>query len=255
MPCSASSSLTGSRPSGTKRIEPLVLDFSQFEWISFDCYGTLIDWESGILGYLRPLLERKGRDLSDAEILSLYSEFEPREQSGAYRSYRAVLASVVRDFARELRFDVADDEVAGLADSIRNWQPFDDTVPALRYLHSRYKLAIVSNIDDDLFVHSAQKMSVPFDCVVTAQQAQSYKPSARNFELLLDRIAVPCSRLLHVAESLYHDVRPANVLGITVVWVNRRQGKRAAASKLSKAKPDLEVPDLDRLAELVARSS
>jgi 2-haloacid dehalogenase len=232
-----------------------VLDFTNFAWISFDCYGTLIDWESGILRYLRPLVERDGRNLSDADILSLYSEFEPREQSGKYRSYREVLASVVRDFARELRFDVTNAEAAGLGDSIRNWHPFADTVPALRYLHSRCKLAIVSNIDDDLFAHSAEKLHVPLQCVVTAQQAQSYKPSAKNLELLLEKIAVPRSRLLHVAESLYHDVQPANVLGIALVWVNRRQGKEAAASRLTKAKPDLEVPDLESLAELVAQSS
>jgi len=232
-----------------------VLDFSQFEWISFDCYGTLIDWESGILGYLRPLCERKGRSLSDAEILSLYSELEPREQGGKYRTYRHVLASVVRDFGRELRFEVTEAEMAGLSDSIRSWQPFEDTVPALRYLHSHYKLAILSNIDDDLFAYSAQKLGVPFSCVVTAQQAQSYKPSARNFELLLEKIAVPRSRLLHVAESLYHDVGPANLLGITAVWVNRRQGRAAGASRLSKAKADLEVPDLDGLAQHAARPS
>jgi 2-haloacid dehalogenase len=165
-----------------------------------------------------------------------------------------VLASVVRDFALELRFAVTDGEAAGLADSIRNWQPFDDTVPALRYLHSRCKLAVLSNIDDDLFAFSARKLRVPFDCVVTAQQAQSYKPSARNFELLLEKIAVPRSKVLHVAESLYHDVGPANLLGITVVWVNRRQRKAAAASKHSKAKPDLEVPDLDSLARDAAQS-
>lgn len=226
-----------------------MLDVSQFEWISFDCYGTLIDWESGILGYLRPLLEGKGRILSDGEILSLYSEFEPREQSGKYRKYRDVLASVVRDYARELGFQATEAEAAGLADSIRTWQPFEDTVRALRNLHSRHKLAILSNIDDDLFAYSAQKLQVPFHCTVTAQQAQSYKPSAKNFALLLEKIAAPQSKVLHVAESLYHDVRPANLLGITAVWVNRRQGKTAAASKLCLAKPDLEVPDLDSLAQ------
>jgi 2-haloacid dehalogenase len=254
MLCNASSSPIASRPSATKRIERLVLDFTNFEWISFDCYGTLIDWESGILGYLRPLFERNGRNLSDAEILNLYSEFEPREQSGKYRSYREVLASVVRDFARELRFEATEAETNGLSGSIFKWHPFADTVPALRYLHSRCKLAIVSNIDDDLFAYSAQQLTVPLQCVVTAQQAQSYKPSAKNFELLLEKIAVPRSRLLHVAESLYHDVGPANLLGITSVWVNRRQGKEAAASRLAAAKPDLEVPDLDSLVELVAQS-
>ncbi|MFZ0311982.1 MAG: haloacid dehalogenase type II [Candidatus Korobacteraceae bacterium] len=227
-----------------------MLDFAQFQWLSFDCYGTLIDWESGILGYLRPLLRQKGCAIGDAEVLSLYSEFEPREQSGEYRSYREVLASVVRDFARELRFDVTEAEAAGLADSIRDWEPFADTVPALRSLHSRYKLAILSNIDDDLFAHSARKLQVSFDCVVTAQQAHSYKPSLRNFEMLLERLATPRNRLLHVGESLYHDVGPARSLGIATVWVNRRQGKASAASKLTDAQPDMEVADLRRLADL-----
>jgi 2-haloacid dehalogenase len=227
-----------------------MLDFAQFEWLSFDCYGTLIDWESGILGYLRPLLRQKGCAIADAEVLSLYSEFEPREQSGEYRSYREVLASVVRDFARELHFDVTEAEAAGLADCNPGWEPFADTVPALHRLHSRYKLAILSNIDGDLFAYSARKLQIPFDCVVTAQQARSYKPSLRNFEMLLERLAIPRDRLLHVAESLYHDVGPARSLGIATVWVNRRQGKASAASKLAEARPDVEVPDVGRLAEL-----
>lgn len=227
-----------------------MLDFAQFEWLSFDCYGTLIDWDSGILGYLRPLLRQKGCAIGEGEVLGLYSDFEPREQGGEYRSYREVLASVVRDFARELRLDVTEAEAAGLADSIRNWEPFADTVAALYRLHSRYKLAILSNIDDDLFAYSARKLQVPFDCVVTAQQARSYKPSFRNFEMLLERIAVPRDRLLHVAESLYHDVGPASSLGMATVWVNRRQGKASAASKLTDAQPDMEVPDVGRLAEL-----
>ena len=227
-----------------------MLDFSRFEWLSFDCYGTLIDWETGILGYLRPLLQGKGCDISDAQILELYSEFEPREQAGHYRCYREVLASVVRDFARELRFEVSDDEADGLAESIRDWQPFADTVAGLQRLHSRYKLAVLSNIDDDLFAYTAPKLEVQFDAVVTAQQVHSYKPSLNNFEALLRRYAIPRERLLHVAESLYHDVAPAHSLGIATVWVNRRQGKEAAASKLAEVKPDLEVPDVGRLAEL-----
>jgi 2-haloacid dehalogenase len=227
-----------------------VLDLSQFEWLSFDCYGTLIDWESGILGYLRTLLQSKACAASDEQILRLYSELEPKEQAGEYRSYREVLASVVRSFARELHFSVTAAEAAGLAESLRNWQPFTDTVPALRSLDSHYKLAILSNVDDDLFAYSLEKLQVPFDAVVTAQQAQGYKPSHRNFELLLERLQVSRRRLLHVAESLYHDVGPANALGITAVWVNRRQGRPAAASKLVSAKPDLEVANLATLAEL-----
>jgi len=226
------------------------LDFSHFDWLSFDCYGTLIDWESGILGYLRPLLQSRSCYSSDDEILNLYSEFEPRAQSGDYRPYREVLGGVVRDFARELHFDVTGAEAAGLANSIRDWQPFADTVPGLRRLHSRYKLAILSNIDDDLFAYSAQTLEVPFDCVITAQQVGSYKPTLRNFETLLDRLAIPRDRLLHVAESLYHDVVPAHSLAIPTVWVNRRQGKAAAASKFVEARIEAKVADIAELATL-----
>jgi len=227
-----------------------MLDFARFDWLSFDCYGTLIDWETGILGYLRPLLAGKGCQVNDAQILTLYSELEPLQQAGHYRSYREVLAGVVRDFGRELHFEVFPAEAEGLAESIRNWQPFPDVVPGLRRLQSRYKLAVLSNIDNDLFASTAPLLKVRFDAVVTAQDVRSYKPSLNNFEALLRRHAIARERLLHVAESLYHDVVPAHRLGISTVWVNRRQGKEAAATRLVDAKPDLQVPDLDKLAEL-----
>lgn len=230
-----------------------MLDFSRFEYLSFDCYGTLIDWESGILGYLRPLLKTKGRDVSDEQILNLYSEFEPHQQDLAYRSYREVLASVIREFAREFRVQFTDEEINGLADSIRQWEPFADTVPALKRLKSKYKLAVLSNIDDDLFASTAPKLGVALDCVVTAQQVQSYKPSIRNFETLLTRLQVDKDRLLHVAESLYHDVIPAKALGIATIWVNRRQSKAAAATRMVVAQPDLEVPTVAALADLAVR--
>jgi 2-haloacid dehalogenase len=227
-----------------------MVDFTQFEWLSFDCYGTLIDWESGILGYLAPMLERKGCFISDEEVLRLYSEIEPRIQSGTYRSYREVLAMVMRAFASELRFNLNIAEAAGLADSIADWQPFPDTVAALHRLKSRYKLAILSNIDDDLFAWSARKLEVHFDCVLTAQKLHSYKPARQNFEALLHRLLVPPERLLHVAESLYHDVAPAKSLAIPTAWVNRRQGKTAAASKFVLVHPDVEVRDLAELVDL-----
>ena len=229
------------------------MNWQKIEWLSFDCYGTLIDWESGILGYLRPLLRSKGCDASDSQILNLYSEFEPSEQSGTYRSYREVLAEVMRRYATELKFEVSTAEAAGLADSIADWKPFPDTVSGLRKLKSQYKLAILSNIDDDLFALTATHLEVPFDLVVTAQQVRSYKPSRRNFETLLDRIGTSRDRLVHAAESLYHDVAPARELGIATVWVNRRQGKAAAATRLTDAKPDLEVASIAELARSAVR--
>jgi 2-haloacid dehalogenase len=231
-----------------------MLDLSQFEYVSFDCYGTLIDWESGILGYLSPLLQRKNRQVSAAEILNLYSEFEPRHQD-TYKPYRAVLARVVHEFAAHFNFEVTGHEAAGLAESIRRWEVFPDTVPALQRLQGHYKLAVLSNIDDDLFALTAPKLEVELDLVITAQQVQSYKPSLRNFEALLQRLPVGKARLLHAAESLYHDVMPAHTLGIAAAWVNRRQGRPSAATKLVDAKPDVEIPTVGALADLLMGDS
>jgi 2-haloacid dehalogenase len=226
------------------------MNWQQFEWISFDCYGTLIDWESGILGYMRPLLHAKNCSASDSQILNLYSELEPREQSKPYRSYREVLAAVMHGFAANRDFDLSAKEAAGLADSIARWKPFPDTVQGLRQLKSQYKLAILSNIDDDLFALTAKHLDVAFDLVVTAQQARSYKPSRHNFEVLLERLGRPKEKLLHAAESLYHDVAPARALGIATAWVNRRQGKPASATRLADAKPSAEVSSVAELARL-----
>jgi 2-haloacid dehalogenase len=227
-----------------------MLDLSQFEWLSFDCYGTLIDWESGILAYIRPLLERKGSKVSADQILNLYSEFEPRRQEPPYRTYREVLAGVMRDFAAEFHVEVTDEEARGLPDSIRDWEPFPDTVAALGELKSRCKLAVLSNIDDDLFRFTAPKLGVGLDAVVTAQQVGSYKPSLQNFAILLERLQSDKRRLLHVAESLFHDVAPARSLGIATVWVNRRQGRPAAATRFIAEQPDIEVASIGELAHL-----
>ncbi len=224
------------------------IEWTRTEWVSFDCYGTLIDWETGILSYLRPLLRSKGCEVQDSQILNLYSEFEPRQQSGGYRSYREVLAAVMGEFAAEFKMELNAGEANGLADSIGEGKPFPDTVAGLQDLKSRYRLAILSNIDDDLFGLTANHLQVRFDLVVTAQQVRSYKPSHRNFKALLEGIGVPRERLVHAAESLYHDVAPARELGIATVWVNRRQGKPAAASKLVDVRPELEVASVGELA-------
>jgi 2-haloacid dehalogenase len=237
-------------PDTKEIVSGLMLDLTRFEWLSFDCYGTLIDWETGILGYLRPLLRAKGCDAGDSQILNLYSEIEPREQSRAYRSYREVLAAVMRALAAEFRIDINAAQADGLAESIAEWKPFPDTVEGLRELKSRYRLAIISNIDDGLFALTAKHLEVPFDLVVTAQQVRSYKPSQRNFKALLEGIGVARDKLLHAAESLYHDVAPARELGIATVWVNRRQGKPAAATRVVGVRPDLEVASVGELARL-----
>src|SRR5580658_4257777 len=235
------------------------MDLSRFTTISFDCYGTLIDWESGILPVLRSVLASHGQSLTDAVILELYGEFEAEAESGPYQSYRDVLQSVVRSFAERLHFGATSAEIESLHESVQAWPPFSDTVRALRELQKRYKLAVISNIDDDLFAETRKHLGVEFDGVITAQQARSYKPSINNFQLALRRLALSSDRLLHAAQSVYHDVVPARSLGIATVWVNRKSARpgigavRAPAGLASEKRPDLEVPDLASLAAAVSK--
>jgi len=229
-----------------------VLDFGQFEVLSFDCYGTLIDWETGIFSALRPVLAAHDKGVSDSELLALYSELESKGEQGEFRSYREVLKSVVRGFGKRLGFEPTDSQLRSLSDSLAGWRPFPDTVAALRKLQARYRLAIISNVDDDLFIATAHHLEVRFDQVITAQQVRSYKPSLRNFNLAQQRIGVAPSRWLHAAQSVYHDVVPAKSMGIATVWVNRSSPRPGAgAARAADAQPDLEVPDLKTLAQMV----
>jgi 2-haloacid dehalogenase len=226
-----------------------MLDFTRFEILTFDCYGTLINWEAGILSALRRILSAHGKTVDDATLLKLYGDFEQRSEQGVFQPYREVLESVVRQFAAELHFDPSADEVRSLPDSLFGWMPWPDTVAALRQLKSRFRLAILSNVDDDLFALTRPKLEIDFDDVITAQQAQAYKPSLKIFELALSRIHSPAHRVLHVGQSIYHDVLPAQALGLATVWVNRPSARPGAgAVKAAEATPDLTVSSLSELA-------
>jgi 2-haloacid dehalogenase len=226
-----------------------MLDFSRFEILTFDCYGTLIDWETGILSELHRILSSHGKQIDDAAILKLYGDFEQRSEQGAFRPYREVLESVVRQFGEKFRFTPSPEEVRSLPDSLPAWKPWPDTGSALRQLKTRFRLAIFSNVDDDLFAGTRPQLQVDFDEVVTAQQAQAYKPSLKLFELALSRIKTPAHRVLHVAQSVYHDVVPAQSLGLATVWVNRPSARPGVgAVKAAEAKPDLTVSSLSELA-------
>ncbi len=222
------------------------MDFARFAALTFDCYGTLIDWESGLLSALRPLLRAHGSDLSDQQALQLYGELEPAAQQ-PYQPYRQVLAAVARGFGARLGFPVSEKEAACLAASLPGWPPFPDTRAALARLKTKYKLAIISNIDDDLFAATARHLGVPFDQVITAQQAGAYKPSPAPFLLALDRLGLARERVLHVGQSLHHDVLPARALGLATVLVYRRG---FGATRPAQGEPDLKVPDLQTLAAL-----
>jgi 2-haloacid dehalogenase len=230
-------------------------DFSKFEVLTFDCYGTLIDWETGIFSALRPILATHGKTLTDQQLLELYSELEADAEQGEFRPYRDVLQSVVYGFGERLGFTPGDPEASSLPGSVPNWQPFPDTVAALHRLQRKYKLAVISNIDDDLFAASARKLEIEFDQVTTAQQARAYKPSLTIFKLAQQRVNVSPSHWLHVGQSIYHDVLPAKCLGISTVWVNRSSSRtRSGAAKAAEGQADIEVPDLKMLADLALRS-
>jgi 2-haloacid dehalogenase len=197
------------------------------------------------------LLQAHGADITEDEMLKLYARIEPEAEAGPYRRYCSVLRSVVDGFGKALGFvpDVLEQEC--LVDSLRDWLPFEDAVEALRRLKTRYRLGVISNIDDDLFFHTAKHLEVEFDWVVTAEQVGSYKPAAANFLRALNVIEIPKERILHVAQSLYHDIAPAREIGLATVWVNRRHGREGTGATLPvAAEPDLEVPDLHRLVAL-----
>ncbi len=226
--------------------------FDECEVLTFDCYGTLIDWESGIWAALRPVLAAHGRLLAQEEALELYGRFESEVEGGAYHEYRAVLGLVLELLGWQLGFVPSAAERETFSASVRDWPAFPDSPPALQALHTKYRLAIISNIDDDLFAYSERRLQVKFDWVITARQVRSYKPSLNNFRLAFERIGLPPAKILHVAQSLYHDIVPAKSLGLANVWVNRRHGLPGyGATPPAQAQPDVEVPDLQSLAEIV----
>jgi 2-haloacid dehalogenase len=228
-----------------------MLDFSRFQFLTFDCYGTLIDWESGILPVLRRILAAHGKTVDDATLLKLYGDFEQQAEAAPYQSYRQVLASVVAQFGKEFGFAPTAEASASLAASLPAWKPWPDTVSALHRLKTRFRLAILSNIDDDLFASTRPQLGIDFDEVITAQQARAYKPSMKVFELALNRIDAPAHRVLHVGQSIYHDVVPAQALGLATVWVNRPSARPGVgAVKAAQATPDATVSSLEELADM-----
>ncbi|MEH2205208.1 MAG: haloacid dehalogenase type II [Nostoc sp.] len=227
-----------------------MIELNQYKALTFDCYGTLIDWENGILGVLKPLLLTHNTNLDNDQILDIFAEFEAELEKGEYIKYREVLKRVVQKFGERFGFKPTADELNSLANSIQHWLPFPDTVEALRTLKQKFKLVIISNVDDDLFAFSAKHLEVKFDEIITAEQAKSYKPSFNNFRLAIERIDLPQEQILHVAASVYHDIVTAKSLGLSTVWVNRRAEQGVSANLPAVTQPDLEVPDLKTLAAL-----
>lgn len=224
-----------------------MLDFSRYEWLSFDCYGTLVDWETGITDAAAAVFARHGVRRSKEEILALFSDAEPKVQtSGEFLEYRRVLRDVMQIMAWEVSIRLRPEEADALPNSLPQWPIFPDAPDALRKLQTRYQLAVISNVDGDLFNQSEEALGVKFSAVITSQQARSYKPDLNPFHKAQERMGVEHDRWLHVGESLYHDIGPANRLGIDSVWVKRPD--RGGGTRLTDAVPSLTVPDLTALA-------
>ena len=229
-----------------------MLKFSDYRALTFDCYGTLMDWETGILTALHKVLAEHGKTAEDAYLLELYGKLEADAESGPFRNYKQVLAEVVRGIGEELGFVPEAREADSLSASIAQWQPFEDTVPSLQRLKAKFHLAVISNIDDDLFATTRPKLKVEFDQVITAEQAGAYKPSLKPFQLAIQRLELDPKQILHVGQSLYHDTIPAQSLGMGTVWVNRVSRRPGVgAVKKVEATPDLQVPDLQTLAAAI----
>ena len=236
---------------GTRAFAP-----EQYDALSFDCYGTLIDWEAGIAAVLRPWARSHGLALDDEALLAVYARHESRveaEQPGEL--YPAVLARTFRAVGEELGVPVSPAEAAALGASVPDWPAFPDSGAALRSLATRFSLVILSNVDRASFAASEARLGVTFDHVITAQDVGSYKPDPRNFDVLLAvtrEWGIGEGRLLHVAQSLFHDHVPARAAGLPSAWINRRAGRAgwgATPEPAGDAVPDWEFGSMAAFAE------
>lgn len=202
------------------------MKLTDFKVLSFDCYGTLIDWERGMIDGLRPLLTKAKSTLTRDEVLETYARHEVAQQTSTpFKSYREILAIVYRRMADEMGVPVTWAECLAYGNTIKTWPAFHDSAGALLYLKKHYKLVVLSNVDNESFAASNQTLQVTFDAVYTAEDIGSYKPSTSNFTYMLERLkgmGYQKEDVLHVAESLFHDHEPANRCGLASCWIYRR---------------------------------
>ena len=205
------------------------MKLTDFKVLTFDCYGTLIDWESGMVAGLAPLTDRLERALPRNEILEAHARHESRQQRQTpAKRYQDVLSIVYRRLAEEWGLAVSWDECVRYGQSVRAWPAFPDSAEALQYLKRHYKLVILSNVDHESFAASNAKLGVDFDAIYTAEDIGSYKPADANFEYMLamlNGLGFEKSDILHTAESMFHDHAPANRHGLASCWIYRRHAQ------------------------------
>lgn len=208
--------------------------------LSFDVYGTLIDWESGMLAGLRPLTDRLQTGMPDDAVLEMHARHESTAQAQTpARRYPELLATVYRRCAEELGIAVSWDECETYGASVHDWPAFPDSAEALAYLKRHYRMIVLSNVDNRSFAGSAEKLGIAWDGVFTAEDVGSYKPSQRNFDYLLagiERLGIPRRALLHTAESMFHDHVPARANGLDNAWIYRRHAKQGFGATMDPGK-------------------
>jgi 2-haloacid dehalogenase len=232
------------------------MKLSQFKALTFDCYGTLIDWESGMLAALSPLTARLQHKLSPDQVLAAHARHEAAQQMQTpAMKYSELLAVVHKRLAEEWGIASPWAESLAYGQSIKDWPAFADSAASLAYLKQHYKLVILSNVDNASFAYSRVKLGVAFDAIYTAEDIGSYKPAGRNFDYMLAKIAslgIAKSEILHTAESIFHDHVPANTHGLANCWIFRRHDKQGFGATM---KPDA-MPKFDfrfnSMADLVA---
>lgn len=231
-----------------------MIDYDAFDALTFDCYGTLIDWETGILNGLKAALGSGIEGESDAQLLARFAHHEHAAEV-PYKNYREVLGLTSHMLAGELGLEISPEQEAQFGASVLDWPAFPDSHDALVSLQERYKLVVITNCDDDLFAASAARLGITFDEVITAAQVGSYKPNIENFHFAHEKIqrtlGIPKDRILHVAQSLFHDHAPAKSIGMTTVHIKRR-GNGAAPQ--ASATPDAVFPDMKSFADSITKS-
>ncbi len=236
--------------------------FTDFKVLTFDCYGTLIDWESGILAGLRPLLDCLGGRVSDEAALAAFARHETaieKEQPGL--NYRKLLALTYRRLAEEWKACTGEVEAERFGNSVPDWPAFADSAASLAYLKQHFKLVILSNVDRASFAESNKKLGVTFDAICTAEDIGSYKPDKRNFDFCLktvqEKLGFAPKDILHTAQSLFHDHQMAKQIGLATNWIDRRMGKggSGATSPVEGVKTDFHFPSMAAFVEAHRKAS
>ena len=230
-----------------------MIAFDRYKVLTFDCYGTLIDWETGIEAVVRPWLAAVNPPPIDLVITCFALHQAKHQQTRPTLLYPEVLRRTWRDIEGTFGWDENSDHAKAFAAAVPTWPPFPDTIESLRYLAGFYKLAILSNVDNASLRGTIQRFGFPIDLTVTAEDVESYKPGRPHFERAIEqlgRMGIAKHEVLHVAQSKHHDIAPGRQFGLTGVWVNRRHGRKGSGATLATdAEPDLTVTSL---AELVA---